>query len=122
MYNKFIILGLAFLVILSSGFWLSRKGKPYPLIPSSIHKLISLAALAYLIVIVFQVNRVAPLSSIEIASSLITVVLFIALIATGGIMSASKILPHIIQMIHRILPYLAILSTAATLYFLLIHS
>lgn len=121
MYNKFIGMGLAFIVILLTGFRLSRKGKPYNVILSSIHKIISLVALAFILVLVFQASRAAPLSSIEIWLIGITVVFFVALIATGGILSTSKIPPRTIQIVHRILPYLSILSTIATLYLLLIR-
>jgi heme A synthase len=103
-----------------SGFWLSRRGKPYNIILSSVHKLISLAVLVYFIIFVFQTNRSIPLNPPEIAASVVTVLLFIALITTGGILSAVKTIPHAIQMIHRILPYLAIISTVATFYLLLI--
>jgi FtsH-binding integral membrane protein len=120
MNTTFIIVGLAFVFILLTGFLLSRKGKPYNVILSSIHKLISLAVLVYIIVIVVQTNRLTPISSLEIAASVVTVLLFVALIATGGILSAAKTIPRTIQIIHRILPYLAILSTAATLYLFLI--
>lgn len=118
MTTKFAIVGLAFVFILLSGFFLSRKGKPYNVIISTIHKLVSLALLAYFIVIIFQANRLAPLSSLEIIASVFTGLFFLALIATGGILSASKIISRSLQIVHRILPYLAILSTAITVYFI----
>ena len=114
-------MGLAFVFILLSGFWLSRRGKPYNVILSSIHKLISLAVLVYFIVIVFQVNKLAPLNPLEITASALAILFFVALFATGAILSAAKTILLTIRIVHRILPYLAILSTAATLYLFLIR-
>lgn len=121
MNTRFLIAGLSFVIILLSGFWLSRTGKPYNAAILSVHKLISLAALVYFVVTIFQINKVAPLSTIEIVLSAMTVVFFVALMVSGGLLSAAKTLPGIIKIGHKIMPYLVILSTAASLYLFLIR-
>jgi hypothetical protein len=117
---KFIITGLAFIFIFVSGFWMSHKGKPYNVFPNTIHKLISLAVLVYVIMILYQANLISPLGTLELIVSGITVFFFLVLFATGGILSAAKTIPRPGQIVHRILPYVALLSSGATLYLLLI--
>ena len=117
-----VLSGLAFAVIFFTGFLLSRKGKPYNTLLSTIHKLIAMGILVFFIIFVFQTNRSSPISALEISASGLTVLLFLALIATGGILSAAKTIPRGIQIAHRILPYLAILSSASSLYLFLFRA
>ena len=51
MDNKFLIAGVFFVFIGISGYGLSHAGKPIHVVLLTVHKLISLAALAYLVVI-----------------------------------------------------------------------
>ena len=85
--------GLFYLFIFVSGFWLSKSGKPYDVIILTIHKLISLAAVVFLAIIVYRVNQASALDAIELTAGLVTGLLFIGLIATGGLLSASKPMP-----------------------------
>jgi succinate dehydrogenase/fumarate reductase cytochrome b subunit len=110
--------GVLFLVIFISGFWLSRAGKPYNVILSTVHKLIGLAAGVFLVVIIFQVNRTAGLSTTEWIVSVVTGLLFLVNGVSGGLVMTGNPMPAILSTIHRIVPYLIVLSTAATLYFL----
>jgi hypothetical protein len=57
--------GLFFLFIFLSGIWLSYSGKPVNVIILTIHKLISLAAVVFLIVTIYQINQVANLNTNE---------------------------------------------------------
>ena len=110
--------GLFFLVIFLSGFWLSKSGKPFNAVILSVHKLISVAAIVLLAVTIYQVNRVAELSGIEIIVSVVTGLLFLVTIISGGLLSTSKPMPTAILIMHRITPFLTVLSTAVTLYLL----
>ena len=111
--------GLFFVFIFLSGYWLSRSGKPYSAIIFNIHKLIGLAAGVFLIMTVYQIHRAAPLGPAEIAAIVVTILFFAGTVATGGLLSIDKPMPTAISMIHKLLPYVAVLSTAATLYLLL---
>ena len=126
--SKAITAGLFFLFIFLSGFWLSRSGKPYSAIIFNIHKLIGLAAGVFLIVTVCRAHRVTPLGPAQVAAIVVTVLIFVGLVAAGGLTSidAAGQLGNVgqsaraaILAAHRLLPYLAVLSTAATLYLLL---
>ncbi len=118
----FVLAVAAFALELLTGFLLSRRGKPYNIVLSASHKLIAVAMLVYYIIIVVQANRLAAISSLELAASVITILFFVTLVVTGAILSAAKTTPRATQIIHRILPYLAILATAFSLYLFMIRS
>ncbi len=116
--SRLIGAGLFFLFIFLSGFWLNRSGKPYSAVIFNIHKLIGLAAGFFLAIAVYQIHQVDPLGAVEIAAIVITGLFFAVIVAAGGLVSASKTIPPTILRLHQILPYLAVLTTATTLYLL----
>jgi hypothetical protein len=110
-----VLFGVGFILLWVSGFWLGKIGKPYNMILLSIHKLISLAALVYFMVTVFQIHKLTPLSPLEITLSVTSILLVVALITSGGLISALKTVLESIRIVHKILPSLAVLSTAVAL-------
>jgi hypothetical protein len=104
-----------FLVIFISGFSLSRSGKPYSGIVFTLHKLI---ALAFVVAIAFTLYRTASLGAGEIIAAAAAGVFFLGLFITGGLVSIDKQMPQILLRLHHLLPYLAVLSTAAAWYLL----
>ena len=122
-----IPIGLFFFVFLF-GYILSRTGKPYNSLIFNFHKLIGLAMGIFLIVTVYQVHQTGSFNPMQILSLVITVAIFIILVAAGGFLSIEaggdlKNISHaklaVISDVHKILPYLAVLATVGTLYLLL---
>jgi len=111
--------GLFFVFIFISGFWLSHSGKPLNAIILTIHKLISVGALVYLAVTVYQINQAARLNPLQLILVIASAVFFLGLIATGGLLSAGKVMPAIVLALHRVIPYLTVLSTGSALFLLL---
>jgi len=111
--------GLFFLFIFLSGYWLSHSGKPLNVIILTIHKSIGLAAGVFLVLTVYRIHQVAPLSPIEITAIVVTVLFFAGNVATGGLLSTDKPTLAAILKMHQITPFLTVLSTAVTLYLLL---
>jgi len=111
--------GLFYLFIFLSGYWLSHSGKPFNVIILTIHKLISLAAVVFLVITIYQINHVAKLGAIEWIASVVTGLFFLGTIITGGLLSTGKPTPAAILTMHQITPFLTVLSTAVTLYLLL---
>jgi DMSO reductase anchor subunit len=111
--------GLCFLFIFLSGLRLSRSGKPFSSAILTIHKLIALAAAIVVVVMVYQMNQVAALSTVELAAGVITGLLFLGTGISGGLLSTDQPKTAAIFTVHRVGPYLTVLSTAATLYLLL---
>jgi hypothetical protein len=110
--------GLFFFFIFLTGIWLSRSGKPHSVIILTIHKLIGLAAGVFLVMTVYRIHQVAPLSPVEITAVVVTGLLFLGTVITGGLLSTGKPMPAAILTMHQITPFLTVLSTAVTLYLL----
>ena len=116
---RFVGAGLFFLLILPSGLWLHYTGKPYSLLLFNAHKLIGFGLFLFLIINVYRVNRVTPLSAPELTACLIAGLFFLATIVTGGLVSIPKAMPAVVSLSHKLLPYLTVLSTVVSLYLLL---
>ncbi len=116
--TRILSAGIFFLLIFLAGFRLARTGKPYSLFLFNAHKLIAVAALIYLVLSIIQLHRAAPLAAAQIAAASVMAVLFIAAIATGGLVSAMNPAPDFVKLLHKLLPYLTVLSTAVVLYLL----
>lgn len=118
---KLVGLGVAFLVMFLSGFWLNRTGKPYGTLIFTVHKIIGLGMGIFLFITVRQIHQAAPLSPVEIALVALTILFFIATVTTGSLLSIpiSKPMPGIVSILNKIFPYFTVLSAAITLYFLL---
>jgi hypothetical protein len=84
----------------------------------TIHKLISLAAVVFLVITIYQINQVAKLSAIELVAGVVAGLFFLSTIITGGLLSTGKPMPAAILTMHQITPFLTVLSTAVTLYLL----
>ena len=110
---------LLFLGILVSGFWVSRLGRPFNAILLTVHKLASLATVVLLVLTVVRVHRVAMLNAIDWSAVSVTGLFFAGTIATGGLWSVDKPMPAAVLTLHRITPFLTVLSSAATLSLLL---
>ena len=128
MNQKLLIAGVLFVFVFLFGYGLSRAGKPYNSLIFTFHKLIGLAMGIFLIVAIYQSYQTAALSPIETIAIGFTVIVFIALVVAGGILSIiaaggleniSKSLRNTFSVIHKVFPYLAVLLTAAMLYLLL---
>lgn len=116
---RFVGTGLFFVFIFVSGFWLSRSGKPYNPFFFNVHKFIVLGAVVFLILTLIAVSRTAPLDALAWTVAGVTGLFWLGLIVSGGLLSAVETPPGAIQTLHHVIPYLALLSTAGTLYLVL---
>jgi hypothetical protein len=116
---RFVSAGLFFLLILPSGLWLSHSGKPYSAILFNAHKLIGFGLFVFLAINVYRVNQATPLSALELTACLVAASFFLATIVTGGLVSIDKVMPTTVSLMHKLFPYLTVLSTVASLYLLL---
>jgi hypothetical protein len=116
------VIGLLFLLIFFFGLRLSRSGKPYHLFVFTMHKLITLGAVAFLAMTVYQIQQTVQLNPAQISIIVITALCFVATIITGALLSIDKAMPLIVLRLHQITPYLTLLSTAVMLYLLLVKS
>jgi hypothetical protein len=128
MNSKLIFITFFFLLIFSTGFWLSRTGKPYSPMIFNLHKLIGLTAGIFLGLTVYGIFKAIPVEPIQVGVLAITVAIFVILVAAGGLLSAaaegsfqnmSADMLSGMGWIHQIFPYLAVVATGGTLFLLL---
>jgi hypothetical protein len=111
--------GLFYISIILSGFWLSRSARPYRVLVLSIHKLVSLAAVAFLIVTALHMNQAAKPGAIDLLAGAIAGLFILSAVVSGGMLSTGKPMPAAVLTMHRTTPLLTGLSTAVALYLLL---
>jgi hypothetical protein len=118
---RVVSIGAGFLVLILSGLWLSRTGKPYGTLIFAIHKLFGVGLSILLFITVRKLHQAVPLSPVKIAAVAVAGAFFVASIITGSLLSVpvSKPMPDFVLMLNKILPYFTVLSTAITLYLLL---
>ena len=112
--SQILLAVLLFIFVFLSGFWLSRTGKPYGIMASAVHKLVGVGLGIFLVMDVYHRHQAVPFGDVEILMIAVMMILFISLVATGAIVSGEKTLPAL-SFIHKILPYLAVISTSVML-------
>ncbi|MFL7867673.1 MAG: hypothetical protein AB8I58_02540 [Anaerolineales bacterium] len=116
--SNLVSAGAFFLFIFLSGFWLNRAGRPHGMLPVTIHKLIGLALGVYLAWMIYQINKLIPLSSIQIIAVAVTVLFFAVNVVTGSLLSTNKPMPEAVSLVNKWFPYLTVISTGVMLYLL----
>lgn len=104
--------GLAFLLTLVFGFWLSRAGRPYNGVLFNLHKLLALGAVVVAAIqfsgLLKDAGGPAPLVVLLVVASLCVVALF----ATGALMSLNNPNYAFLLSVHRVAPALAVIALA----------
>ena len=115
MTSIYLIALLFFLIMFPFGYWLSWMGKPYSTLLVTIHKLAGLGVGVYLVTSVYRAHQAAGLAPIQIALVVLAALLFIALVVTGSLLTAERAMPPFVTTLHKVLPYLAVVSTGGLL-------
>ena len=115
---KYLNVGIFFLFIFLSGFWLNRAGKPYSMALITVHKLIGLAAGIYLGVSIYRLHQVAPLGTAQFVVIAVTVLSFLINVTTGSLLSAERAMPQAVSVVNKWFPYLTVIATGVMLYLL----
>ena len=117
--TRLIAAGALFVLTLLSGFWLSHSGKPYNSGIFSIHKLIALATIIIIGVSVHNLNKGLDLQAfISVVMIILTGLIFLGLIVTGGLLSLNIPLEGMALKIHQFAPLLALVSSAIMIFML----
>lgn len=109
-----VTLSILFIVKFAFGFWLFKTGKPYSVIILTIHKLVSLFTALYIGLIARRVYLNEGLDAKSIIMVIITELLFIVAIGSGGYLSTDKPAPSVISILHKLTPFLSLISTIIT--------
>ena len=103
-------------IVLASGIWLTRSGRPYGVALLNVHKLVDLVAVVVIGVAVYQANRAAPLSPADWAVTGAAGLVVIATFATGGVASGMQAPPTWAVTAHRVASWGAALLAVVSVY------
>ena len=104
-------IGLLFVFIFLTGFWLMRMGRPVRTIPLTLHKLIGLGTAVYIGWNIQQSGKLAGIGGQVLSATVLTGSLFLVMILSGGWLSLEKPAPVAISWVHKLVSLLTVLST-----------
>ena len=114
----FAFSGLAYVLTVAVGIWLSKKGKPYHEALFNIHKLMALAGVILVGVHIsnqFKSGEFPQTMTLAVASlAFLVIILFV----TGALMSLEKLNYKILHLLHQIVPTMLILVGLWLVYLL----
>lgn len=113
-----VLIGIFFLIIFFSGFWLRRAGKPYPGVIFNLHKLIALGTAVFLFLLIKRSHQAEPLDQARLITFVFLAIFFMMLVVTGGLSSLEKPAPKAVSIVHKVFPYITFVSSAVMLYLL----
>jgi hypothetical protein len=116
--TRFAIPGIALLLTLAFGLWVSNAGKPYNGILFNIHKLIALGAVVLAIIQLTQTLKGTDSLVLIIVLLVLAGLSVIALFATGALMSMEKLSYTLTLTIHRVASVVIVLSMTPVVYLL----
>ena len=117
--TKLILPAVLFILVIASGFWVAKSGKPYNTGIFTVHKLIALAAVVLSVIAIVNLLKISPTQTLTIILLVIAGLSVIALFASGGLMSALKSPGSIWLFIHRLAPFLLAGSASAAIIMML---
>ena len=104
---------------LISGMILTGAGRPLNSVYFNIHKIIAVVMIVLLAVITVPLIKTgSTLSRIQVLVIAAAAALFIALVATGGMLSFERSWPAVVLRIHQIAPLLSLGFSSAGIYLL----
>jgi hypothetical protein len=109
-------LAFAAVVVLATGVWLTRVGKPYGAALLNVHKLVDLAAVIVIGIAVYQANSAEPFLAAEWLVVGASAAVLVAAFASGGVISSMQEPPVAVIWVHRIGSFAAMLLAAASTY------
>ena len=118
--SKLVAAGILFLFTLISGLIVSRSGRPLNIWLVTVHKLIAIGTVVLIGMAVNQLYKTADGKVfIEMSVMVISGVLFLALIATGALLTREEMqLPEVVLKIHQMTPSLALIFSTITVFLL----
>lgn len=119
--SKLIVAGILFLFTLISGVIVSHSGRPLSVGLVTIHKLSAVGTVVLIGMAVNQLYKtVDGKAFIEISIMVISVILFLALIATGALLTREEMqLPEVVLKVHQVAPLLALACSMITISLLI---
>ena len=116
--SKLVVAGILFLFTLISGVIVSHSSRPLNIGLVTLHKLIAAGTVVLIGMAVNQLYKtVEGKAVVEIGLMVISALLFLALIATGALLTREEMqLPDLVLNIHKVVPMLALISSTLIIF------
>ncbi len=112
------LLALGLAAEISTGIWIRSTGRPFPIVPFTIHKLVTVGLLVLLVVLAVKVNKATGLTPLAWVAIVAACLALLAATATGGWIAASESHPPVLATLHKWIPFVAVPLVAAAFYLL----
>jgi hypothetical protein len=112
----FLIPGVAFVLTLASGLWLSHAGKPLNAAIFNVHKLIALGAVVAAAIQTYHALKITEAQALLTALLIVVALSIVTLFVTGALMSIGKPAYSILLTLHNVAPFVAVIAGAAAIY------
>lgn len=114
-----IILSAIFMILsVVSGIWLHQKGRPLHKGIFSAHKLVSMAATVFIVLIFFAIKDQVQFSANQMTFIVLSGMFLLLTFVSGGMLSVEKPFTFIVFTVHRIMTLLLIIFGGYTAYLL----
>lgn len=111
-----ILLGLSFLLIIFTGLWLYKLGRPINFIVNTLHKLSALAMVVLFVVQLPAILRIGAASTASIVSVIVSGLGILLLFISGAFLSSSKVPTKLMKYLHRGLTLVVLLSMTVSIF------
>ncbi|MBN1132839.1 MAG: hypothetical protein JXR52_11455 [Bacteroidales bacterium] len=118
MDSKLIISGILVFLLLVSGMWLSLLGRPLNTIIFTFHKLLAVAAIVVLVLAVLKMMKGVDLHTVEVWFVVLSGIFLLLSFGSGALLSFESLVNNFTRMVHKLMPYLAVISMAVTILLL----
>ena len=112
-------IAILFILMIVSGIWLAKTGKPYDATLFNMHKFLSLIAVVVTGILAYNLYRAGAFPQVVLLLMFIAAVLFLVLIVSGGLMNTNTAAHQLLQVVHRITSGAAIILSVLVFYMLL---
>jgi len=119
--SKIIGTGLLFLFTIVTGIWLSNSGKPLNALIFNIHKLIALGSVIFTVILIRNLLKDIEIKTVILTLIIVTGLFVLTLFISGALLSLGKPVNNIILTIHGVTPILTVVTTAMTIYPILVN-
>ena len=116
-WSEHVLSGMAFVVTIGTGIWLSRLGRPLNGVLFTVHKLVAVGAVLAVTIPLVATLRQAPAPALVIALLGLGGLGVVALFATGAMISLNYTAAAL-SWIHRLAPAVVLLATGWAIYLL----
>lgn len=116
MTTKLIINSSLFIIIIISGFWMAKLGKPYNPLAFNIHKFVALAFIVYTIILSKGLTQSTDMNSMNCFFLALSGFFVLLILVSGGILSSKEEIIKQLVLIHKLSSGLAIISIIGWFY------